>query len=62
MKIHKKWITEEPNVCEKQGCSELNNALMRYWIDFGDGFIMEMWLCDKHSKEFDKIDRLVNIK
>ena len=54
MEIQKNWIAEEPNACEKRGCTELNNGLWNYWIDFENGFIMETWLCDKHSKEFDR--------
>ena len=54
IKIEKQWITQEPQACEKQGCAELNNGLMCYSIYFGDGFCMGMWLCDKHSKQFDK--------
>ena len=55
MRIKKKLYTDEPMHCWKRGCPESLNGLMRYTLNFGKGFVMEMWLCNKHEIEFDKI-------
>ena len=53
-KIYKKLITEEPMYCQREGCKEELNGLMRHWIDLGDEFIFEMWLCADCTEEFEK--------
>ena len=53
--IKKKLEIEEPMHCWRRGCEEELNGLMRHWIDLGDGFLFNMWLCEDCTKEFEKI-------
>ena len=54
MKIKFRKYTEEPMHCEKIGCLEGLNGLNRGTIDLGNGFVFDLWLCDKCKKEFKK--------
>jgi hypothetical protein len=52
--IKKEFDSSEPMSCQAIGCSEELNGLNHYTIEPVNGFILEMWLCDKCSKKFDK--------
>jgi hypothetical protein len=52
--INKKLEVEEPMHCWRQGCKEELNGLMHYWIDMGNGFVFDMWLCGDCTEKFKK--------
>lgn len=55
MKFKKKWCVEEPMHCWKRGCKEELNGLMYHTIDFGEGFVFQLWLCKDCADKFEKL-------
>lgn len=55
MKIITDFDDTEPMHCQRIECEEELNGLNRNYINYGKGFIFEMWLCDNCQREFDKI-------
>jgi hypothetical protein len=54
IKITRQVIAFEPMHCQRQDCQEELNALCRHSFELQEGFKMELWLCDKCSKELEK--------
>jgi hypothetical protein len=54
-KIKNRRYIQEPMNCQRKGCKEDLNGLRRYTIDFGKGFVFELWLCEDCSEQFNKL-------
>lgn len=52
MKWNRRFENEEPMSCERQECTEDMNGLNHFWIEMGDGFAPDIWLCDDCAKKF----------
>lgn len=53
--IKNKLDISEPMHCQRKRCKEELNGLNRHYIDMGEGFVFEMWLCNKCTQKFKDI-------
>ena len=59
--IERVYDAEEPQVCARfNKCGELHNGLNKYFVDLGDEFELEMWLCNDCAKAFE--ERLTKLR
>lgn len=58
--MSKEWCPEEPMHCWAVGCREELNALMLYTIHLSKKFGFQLWLCEAHSDEIDRLISIIN--